>query len=80
MSYDKFPTTVFTPIEYGMIGFSEEGAIQKYGKENINVWFSQFKPSDWAYSKAKANDRALCKLITLKTDSDRVIGFHYLGP
>lgn len=31
------PTTVFTPIEYGACGLSEEDAVTKYGKENIEV-------------------------------------------
>lgn len=30
-------TTVFTPIEYGAIGYSEEDATEKFGEENIEV-------------------------------------------
>lgn len=35
--YVNVPTTVFTPLEYGACGYSEENAIQKFGEENIEV-------------------------------------------
>ncbi|CDW52874.1 Pyr redox dim and Pyr redox and Pyr redox 2 domai n containing protein [Trichuris trichiura] len=35
--YQNVPTTVFTPLEYGSCGLAEEKAIEKYGKENIEV-------------------------------------------
>lgn len=37
MDYYNVPTTVFTPIEYGAIGYSEEDALSKFGEENIEV-------------------------------------------
>lgn len=37
MDYINVPTTVFTPLEYGCIGLSEEAAIQKYSKNIIEV-------------------------------------------
>ena len=37
MDYINVATTVFTPIEYGAIGLSEEDAIKKLGEENIEV-------------------------------------------
>jgi pyruvate/2-oxoglutarate dehydrogenase complex dihydrolipoamide dehydrogenase (E3) component len=37
MDYYNVPTTVFTPIEYGAIGYSEEDAISKFGEDNIEV-------------------------------------------
>ena len=37
MDYVNVPTTVFTPIEYGAIGYSEESAIEKYGENDIEV-------------------------------------------
>ena len=35
--YLNIPTTVFTPLEYGCIGYAEEDAIAKYGDDNIEV-------------------------------------------
>ena len=37
MDYYAVATTVFTPIEYGAIGYSEEEAIETFGEENIEV-------------------------------------------
>ena len=31
MEYSDVSTTVFTPLEYGSVGYAEEAAIQKYG-------------------------------------------------
>lgn len=31
MDYQHIPSTIFTPIEYSCIGYSEEAAKQKYG-------------------------------------------------
>jgi len=42
MDYVNVPTTVFTPQEYGACGYSEEAAIQKFGKANIEVYWSRF--------------------------------------
>lgn len=37
VDYNAVPTTVFTPLEYGCVGYSEEDAIAKYGADNIEV-------------------------------------------
>jgi hypothetical protein len=54
--------------------------IFRYGKDNLNVWLSTFKPMDWQYSQSKFDDRAVCKLITVKNLNDKVVGLHYIGP
>jgi thioredoxin reductase (NADPH) len=38
MNYINVATTVFTPLEYGAIGYAEEDAIAKFGAENIRVY------------------------------------------
>lgn len=35
--YVHVPTTVFTPLEYGACGLSEERATELYGPDNIEV-------------------------------------------
>ena len=45
MSYKYVPTTVFTPIEYGVCGYSEEEAISTFGKENIIAYGSSYRPA-----------------------------------
>ncbi|XP_048467709.1 thioredoxin reductase 2, tandem duplicate 2 [Rhincodon typus] len=37
MDYDNVATTVFTPLEYGCVGLSEEEAVQRHGEDNIEV-------------------------------------------
>ena len=37
MDYDNVATTVFTPMEYGCVGLSEEEAESRNGADNIEV-------------------------------------------
>lgn len=80
MDYHHIPTTVFTPLEYGTIGYSEEDSIAKFGADNVKVYYSIFTPLDWSYSDHRHDDRGHCKLVVNVNDSDRVVGLHYLGP
>ncbi|XP_035517853.1 thioredoxin reductase 3 isoform X1 [Morone saxatilis] len=77
--YINVPTTVFTPLEYGACGLSEERATELYGQENIEVYHSLFWPLEFTVP-GRDNNRCYSKIICNKLDSDRVIGFHYLGP
>ncbi|KAI1890469.1 hypothetical protein AGOR_G00154030 [Albula goreensis] len=45
--YVNVPTTVFTPLEYGCCGLSEEKALELYGQENIEVFHSLFWPLEF---------------------------------
>uniref|UniRef100_A0A8D2JKN0 Thioredoxin reductase 3 n=1 Tax=Sciurus vulgaris TaxID=55149 RepID=A0A8D2JKN0_SCIVU len=77
--YINVPTTVFTPLEYGCCGFSEEKAIEVYKKENLEVYHTLFWPLEWTVA-GRDNNTCYAKIICNKFDSDRVIGFHILGP
>ena len=44
MDYQNIPTAVFTPVEYGCAGLSEEDAVKEFGEENIEVYHNAFKP------------------------------------
>lgn len=33
----QVPTTVFTPLEYGCVGLSEEAAVARHGQEHVEV-------------------------------------------
>merc|ERR1712137_1389228 len=63
MNYKNIATTVFTPLEYSVIGYSEEEAIAKFGEENIEVYHMQ------AYAVAIA-------MGATKSDFDRTVGIH----
>ena len=39
MDYANIATTVFTPLEYGCVGLSEEVATEKLGAENVDVYY-----------------------------------------
>jgi len=80
MDYEKIPTTVFTPLEYGCIGLSEETAIERYGEENIEVFHSSFSPLEWAVVERRPENACYAKLVVHKADNNRVVGFHILGP
>lgn len=79
MDYYNVPTTVFTPLEYGAIGYSEEDAIAKFGEENIEVYHQNFWPLEWTVAH-KPHDVCYAKLICNKADKERVVGFHVAGP
>jgi thioredoxin reductase (NADPH) len=80
MDYHLVATTVFTPIEYGACGYSEEDAIKKFGEENIDIFHSTFKPLEWSYYEEHLSDSCYSKLVVNKKDNNRVVGLHFLGP
>jgi thioredoxin reductase (NADPH) len=59
------PTTVFTPLEYGCIGLSEEAALEKYGPENIEVYHSNFQALEHTLPNRNQNS-GYVKLICVK--------------
>ncbi|XP_050026798.1 thioredoxin reductase 1, cytoplasmic-like isoform X2 [Dermacentor andersoni] len=77
--YTNVPTTVFTPIEYGCIGYSEEDANAKFGAESIEVFHTSFTPLEWTLPK-RGTDAGYLKIVCLIPENNRILGFHYLGP
>lgn len=93
MSIEDIPTTVFTPIEYGCVGLSEEAAIAKYGDDDVEIFLSEFSPLEWSachrqkVPAARADDTdvdlsppCLSKLVCIKSEDLRVRGVHFVGP
>mmetsp|Transcript_33091 Transcript_33091/g.83178 ORF Transcript_33091/g.83178 Transcript_33091/m.83178 type:complete len:514 (+) Transcript_33091:171-1712(+) len=83
MDYDKIPTTVFTPLEYSCCGLSEEEAERRFGKDDLEVYHTNFLPLEWTVvTRRKEADLNSCylKLIVSYTLDERVVGLHYLGP
>jgi len=77
--YDMVCTTVFTPLEYGVCGLAEEEAVQQYGEEDIEVYHSNFWPLEWTVAHRPEN-ACYAKLVCVKSQKEKVVGFHYLGP
>jgi len=88
MDYTNIPTTVFTPFEYGGVGISEEEAIKKYGKDNVECYVSEFSTLEIgaAHRHPHGNNSAdfptncLSKLVCIKSENERVVGFFFIGP
>ncbi|CAN0101594.1 unnamed protein product [Lampetra planeri] len=79
--YVNVCTTVFTPLEYGCCGLSEERAFELLGEDNIEVFHSNFWPLEWTVAGGD-NNSCYAKILCNKADKarDRVVGFHVLGP
>jgi len=77
--YDNVCTTVFTPLEYGCCGLSEEDAKEKFGEDDLEVYHQNFWPLEWTVAHRPENS-CYCKLICLKSQNEKVVGLHYLGP
>jgi len=89
---DLIPTTIFTPVEYGCVGLSEEAAVEKFGAEKIENYLYEWQTLELSsvhrpkLERLRTDDgdyeqgsRNFCKLVVLK-ESDEVIGFHFVGP
>ncbi|XP_069134970.1 thioredoxin reductase 2, mitochondrial-like isoform X2 [Argopecten irradians] len=79
MDYDKVPTTVFTPLEYGVVGISEETANVTFGDSNIEVYHAFYVPLEFAIPGRDAT-QCYIKVICEKGDDGRVLGIHLTGP
>lgn len=81
MDYVNVPTTVFSPLEYGCVGYSETEAQEKFGAENISCYHTGFQPLEWQFNKYRPEtDSCYVKVICNKLDNLRVIGYHILAP
>eukprot|EP00980_Cylindrotheca_fusiformis_P013717 scaffold3526_cov115-Cylindrotheca_fusiformis.AAC.7 len=80
MDYVNICTTVFTPIEYSCVGLSEDDAIEKYGPDGIEVYHREFVPLEWSLSQNRHDANAFTKVVVEKSDEERVLGIHYVGP
>jgi thioredoxin reductase (NADPH) len=68
--YINVPTTVFTPLEYGFVGLSEEDAIKSYGEDDIEVYHSFFQPLEFALTD-RDNNKCYGKLVCVKSEGVR---------
>ena len=78
MDYKNICTTVFTPLEFGTVGYNEEDAKGTFGEDGVEVYHSNFTPLEWSLSEHRKHP-AFAKVIVNK-DSNVVLGIHYLGP
>ena len=74
MNYENIATTVFTPLELGTVGLSEEAAISTYGRENIDCYMSEFVPLEWSLLEKQNKMKCFAKIVVNTNDSNKVLG------
>lgn len=79
MDYKGIATTVFTPLELGTVGLSEEEAIAQYGEDAVEIYSRSFHPLEWTIVESAAELRCIAKVVVDK-DSDKVLGMHIAAP
>ena len=77
MVYKNIATAVFTPLEIGTVGLSEEEAITKYGEDMVDSYISSFQPLEWSIAHKEVNSYA--KIVYNRTDQT-VLGLHIASP
>ena len=82
MCLDNIATVIFSHPPIGVVGLSEEQAVDKFGKENVKVYKSKF--TNMFYSPALSDDKKqgsffklICHLESEKIE--RVVGCHCIG-
>lgn len=79
MVYRDIATTVFTPLELGTVGMSEELAIEEYGDDQVSCYASVFQPLEWALKERPDGIACMAKVVVLNSDM-RVLGLHIACP
>ena len=75
VDYRLIPSAVFTTPEAGVVGLTEAQALQEH--PHLDVYRTTFRPMKATLSGHGA--RIFMKLL-VDRDSDRVLGFHMVGP
>lgn len=79
MDYTNVATTVFSPLEYGSVGISEETAIQKFGEDAIEVYHAYYKPTEF-FIPQRSIAHCYLKVVALREGDQKVLGMHFIGP
>ncbi|RZC35543.1 thioredoxin reductase 1, mitochondrial, partial [Asbolus verrucosus] len=79
MDYDNVATTVFSPLEYGCVGLSEETAIQRFGEDNIEVYHAYYKPTEF-FIPQRSIAQCYLKVVAKRESQQQVLGMHFIGP
>jgi len=77
MVYKDIATAIFTPLEIGTVGLSEEEAIAKYGQDKIDCFASAFQPLEW--SVCHKDTPCFAKILVVGKEQ-KVVGLHICAP
>lgn len=80
MDYRDVATAVFTPLEYGAVGYSEEDAKKKLGDERVKVYHCTASPLEWNLNPERSGDTGYMKVVVDAAENEKVVGVHILGP
>lgn len=79
--FENVPTVVFSHPTIGAIGLTEPEAVEKFGKENLTIYTSDFVNlfyGTYFGGNAGAKPVTKCKVIC-EGPSERVVGLHMIG-
>lgn len=76
LDYENICSVIFSHPPIGSVGLSEDGAIAKYGAEQIKIYKTRFNPLFDALSEDKTP--TIMKLVTLGKE-EKIIGIHLIG-
>lgn len=79
MDYEDVATTVFTPLEYGCVGLSEEVAIERHGEDNIEIYHAYYKPTEF-FIPQRSVRHCYLKAVAMRDGDQKVLGMHFVGP
>jgi thioredoxin reductase (NADPH) len=84
MEYHQVATAVFTPLELGTVGFSEDKAVEVYGEHHVDCVISQFAPLEWTIAEDHHQGVSCMAKIVLNTTGSsadpEVVGIHIASP
>jgi glutathione reductase (NADPH) len=78
LDYSNIPSVVFAHPEVGSIGVSEPEAIEKYGKDNIKIYKTNFTAMYYAMMDPEQKGPTSYKLIVAGPE-EKVVGLHIMG-
>ncbi|KAL2175352.1 uncharacterized protein P884DRAFT_262533 [Thermothelomyces heterothallicus CBS 202.75] len=78
LDYTNIPSVVFAHPEVGAIGLTEPQAIEKYGRENVKVYKTNFTALYYAMMDPEEKAPTAYKLVCVGPE-EKVVGLHIMG-
>jgi glutathione reductase (NADPH) len=78
LNYDNVPSVVFAHPEVGSIGLTEPEAVEKYGRENLTIYKTNFTAMYYAMMEPEDKGPTKYKLICAGPEQ-KVVGLHIMG-
>jgi thioredoxin reductase (NADPH) len=81
--YDFVPSAIFTPLEYGYVGLTEEEACKRLGRDRVSVYHRTFMPTHYHLlppgGRSEKDRECYAKVVCDGFQDDRLIGLHIAG-